>query len=48
MRFQFKTLGLFRGPVQRFWSGGLLAEVLLLALAVRPQGMLGTVGRKKV
>jgi hypothetical protein len=53
MRFQFKTTydhdrGLFRDPVQRFGYGGLLAELLLLVLAVRPQGMFGTVGRKKV
>ena len=53
MRFAFKTtydhdLGLFRDPVQRRWYAGLLAAVLLLVLAIRPQGMFGTVGRKKV
>ena len=51
MRFIFKTsytqdLGIFRDDVQRNWYMALL--VGLLVLAIRPQGMFGTLVRKKV
>ena len=46
MRFQFKTsynqdIRIFRDRVDAFWYG-------LLALVVRPQGLFGTLARKKV